>query len=193
MQGQGYKPAEAANALGVPASTLRLYSVRFGSLLSATAARPVERAGGKPGFRVYTEQDLAVLREGKALLERGLTYEEALQQLKRRWRPRVLRRQEAAAEPTLAGEAPEAVTAEPTPLEPSGASAATSAAHGEREATWGALVAHLMASLNSAQALAEEWRRIVEERNAELATLRERLRDAEERARAPWWRRLFGG
>ncbi len=189
MQAEGYRPAEAAAALGVPPSTLRLYSVRFGPLLSEAAAHPVERAGGRPGFRMYGEQDLALLREGKALLERGLTYDEALQELRRRWRPRLLRRQEAAAEP-LAERGGQPGTAAAAPAE--AAPAPGPAPLGEREATWGALVAHLMASLNSAQALAEEWRRIVEERNGELAALRERLRDAEERARAPWWRRLLG-
>jgi hypothetical protein len=63
----------------------------------------------------------------------------------------------------------------------------------EREVAWTALVGSLINSMNSAQALAEEWRRLVEDRNAELATLRRRLREAEEAARRPWWQRLFGG
>lgn len=196
-RGGGHRPAEAATVLGVPPSTLRLYSVRFAPLLSDAAARPVERGGGRPGFRLYSERDLAVLREGKVLLERGLTYEEALAELRRRWRPRAVGRiggrvaplPEASAVGEEGGEGPVAEG----PAAPRAATPTVpSAADVEREKAWSALVANLLGTLASAQAVAEEWRRIVEERNAEMAVLRERLRQAEERARRPWWRRLLG-
>ncbi|MHB1005868.1 MAG: MerR family transcriptional regulator [Chloroflexota bacterium] len=188
MQAEGFRPAEAAASLGVPASTLRLYSVRFGAVLSEAAARPVERAGGKPGFRLYTEQDLAVLREGKALLERGLTYDDALAELRRHWRPRVVRRLESV---------PRSQPEVDTPGEPSAPTAAPAvvpmpAVDTSREAAWSGLVAHLMASLTASQALADEWRRLVEDRNVEIASLRERVEELETRRRVSWWRRLFG-
>lgn len=199
MASEGLRPAEAAEEIGVPPSTLRLYSVRFAPLLSPEAARPVERGGGKPGFRLYSQQDLAVLRDGKSLLERGLTYDEALAELRKRWRPRLARRNEARSE-TLAqrdaAPSPPPQTAEQPAASPSSAASnlqVAAATEGERDVIWTALVASLVNSLNSAQALAEEWRRLVEDRNAEIATLRRRLREAEERARRPWWERLFGG
>lgn len=196
MGAEGYRPADAAATLGVPASTLRLYSVRFGPLLSAEAARPIERAGGRPGFRLYSEQDLAVLREGKALLEKGSTYDEALRELRRRWRPRLVRPVDAA--PQAVGHPVEHHSAEPQDEPPprqrtTGGLVASTRIEAEREQAWTALVGGLVSNLNSAQALAEEWRRLVEDRNAEIATLRRRLREAEEAARAPWWRRLLGG
>jgi len=200
VEDSGSRPAEAAITLGVPASTLRLYSVRFASLLSEGAAHPIERAGGRPGFRIYMEQDLALLREGKKLLEQGLTYDEALAELRRRYRPRLVRPQER---PTRGSEQI-AREEEAAPAPPSGTPAPQVAPEQvapreaaprepERESAWLGLTGQLLASLTSAQAVAEEWRRIVEERNAEIAVLRERLRAAEERAGRSWWRRLFGG
>lgn len=195
MRVEGYRPAEAAAALGVPASTLRLYSVRFSTLLSEEAANPTERAGGRPGFRLYSEQDLAVLREGKALLEKGSTYDEALRELRRRWRPRLVRPVDAV--PLSTGQPvahPTEMQDEPAPRHrgPVGLVASTRI-EAERDEVWKALVSGLVNNLSSAQALAEEWRRLVEDRNAEIATLRRRLREAEEAARVSWWRRLFGG
>ncbi|MHB1131261.1 MAG: helix-turn-helix domain-containing protein [Chloroflexota bacterium] len=210
--GNGFRPAEAAAALGVPPSTLRLYSVRFGELLSSAAATPKERSGGRPGFRLYSDRDLDVLREGKVLLGRGLTYEESLLELKQRWsrsqRQADLRARASAssAEPETpygargaihSGDSPKPQIGEPCDTSASDSlgyavvipdPARTSVSEGQ----WVGLASTLLSSLGGAQAVAEEWRRIVEERNAELAILRERLEDLEERRRRSWWRRLFG-
>ncbi|MHB1413625.1 MAG: MerR family transcriptional regulator [Chloroflexota bacterium] len=206
-QAEGYRPAEAAGELGVPSSTLRLYSVRFAPLLSDAAARPVERAGGRPGFRLYNERDLAVLREGKRLLESGLTYQEALKELRRHWQPRQIGRglslvgeQRPATEQAADGSSSTETTSDVSRETPPPASSETTPRRREREDEWDVLVKHLVGSLNSSQALATEWRRIVEERNEEVRALREemnalrvRLRRAEEEASRPWWQRLFGG
>lgn len=194
----GYRPAEAAHLLGVPPSTLRLYSVRFASLLSPSAAQPVERGGGRPGYRIYTARDLDVLRDGKSLLERGLTYDEALEELSERWRPvpRRLRQPERSPrdEEENEPEAPEAaaVSAAVAASGPLSVVGAPAVGWPAREEEWRTLVGSLLRGLNSAQTLAEEWRRISEERAEEIAALREQLRIAEEEARKPWWRRLFG-
>lgn len=208
MSSEGYRPAEAAASLGIPASTLRLYSVRFARLLSESAAAPVERGGGKPGYRLYSERDLALLREGKDLLAKGLTYDEALRELRRRWAPRTLRSARVAAprereEPTAVAEAGEgaeaprpAVESAPQPARGEGglpAPAMVDEAGAVRGAEWALLTSNLLASLGSAQAVAEEWRRIVEERNAEIANLREQIERLAEERRRPWWRLLFGG
>lgn len=189
--------------MGVPASTLRLYSVRFARLLSVAAATPQERAGGRPGFRLYSERDLAILKEGKALLARGLTYDEALRELRGRWaqrEPRGETRRRAAVAP-------------PTPDEATGSGGSVAAGDAEerravareltilpatlglvgREEDWSALVAQLLAALGGAQSLAEEWRRVVGERNEEIGALRERLERCEAEKRRPWWQRMFGG
>jgi DNA-binding transcriptional MerR regulator len=185
----GYRPADAAAVVGVPASTLRLYSVRFAPLLSESAAHPVGAGGGRPGARVYSEHDVAILKDGKRLLEQGRTYEEALRELRRRWAPRAIRRAEPAVVQSEEKAASLPEEAEAAQGAPTLAAEPTAPA---RDEAWSAIVRNLIASLGSAQAVGEEWRRIVEERNAEIAALREQLRLAEERGR-PWWRRLFGG
>lgn len=72
------RPAEVATRIGLAPSTLRLYSVRFAALLSPGAANPPPSADGRPGHRTYTRADVAVLQRAKALLDDGLTYDEAL-------------------------------------------------------------------------------------------------------------------
>jgi DNA-binding transcriptional MerR regulator len=185
-----YRPAEAASLLGVPSSTLRLYSVRFAPLLSESAAEPLERAGGRPGYRVYAPRDLDVLKDGKRLLEQGFTFGEALEDLGRRWhaapRSKHSGHNHPEAAPTVGSNGSDqlATTA------PIGVDRPARAV--DRDGEWRALTLGLMATLESAQALASEWRRISEDRSTELAALKEQLRQAEEEARRPWWRRLFG-
>lgn len=70
-----YRAGEVSQRLGVPPSTLRLYSVRFAAWLSEGAAAP-GGAGGRRGHRSYTEEDVALLARVKALLARGRTVAE---------------------------------------------------------------------------------------------------------------------
>ncbi|HEV8637719.1 MAG TPA: MerR family transcriptional regulator [Chloroflexota bacterium] len=86
-----YRPGEAGRAVGVKPSTLRVYVQRFSDLLSddATAA---ERAG----YRLFTERDVAVLKQARTLLGRGFTYERAAAELRQelgRTGPRPVRRE----------------------------------------------------------------------------------------------------
>src|SRR5438094_8452026 len=71
------RPGEAARAIGIKSSTLRVYAQRFADLLGEDAA-----GSGRSGYRVFAERDVAVLREAKALLERGFTYEDAAARLR---------------------------------------------------------------------------------------------------------------
>src|SRR5438128_8389381 len=71
------RPGEAGRAIGVKPSTLRVYAQRFAELLSEHAT-----GSGDGGYRVFTEEDVALLREARALLERGFTYERAAAQLR---------------------------------------------------------------------------------------------------------------
>src|SRR5262245_39788961 len=71
------RPGEAGRAIGVKPSTLRIYAQRFADLLSDDAA-----GSGHNGYRVFSQQDVALLRQARELLERGLTYERAASQLR---------------------------------------------------------------------------------------------------------------
>ncbi len=68
----GFRPKEAARRLGIPTSTLRLWSMRFVPLLSEHAASAQGR------HRRYSEEDLRVLQRAGELLRAGSTFEEAL-------------------------------------------------------------------------------------------------------------------
>lgn len=70
-------PGEAARRLGIAASTLRIYSVKLGGALSASANR-LEGVGA----RRYEESDLRVLGRAKELLGRGMTYGRVLDELR---------------------------------------------------------------------------------------------------------------
>src|SRR5437588_10167346 len=71
------RPGEAAAALGVRPSTLRVYVQRFGELLSDEVA-----SAERPGYRFYTTRDIEMLRLAKDLLARGFTYEQTLAQIR---------------------------------------------------------------------------------------------------------------
>jgi DNA-binding transcriptional MerR regulator len=71
------RPGEAAEAIGIKPSTLRVYVQRFGELLSDDA-----NAGERDGGRLYTERDVDTLRRARELIARGLTYERALAELR---------------------------------------------------------------------------------------------------------------
>jgi DNA-binding transcriptional MerR regulator len=82
MAGDGVRPAsfrpgEAGDAIGIKPSTLRIYAQRFADLLSEDAG-----GSGRNGYRVFSEADVALLRQAKQLLERGFTYERAAAELR---------------------------------------------------------------------------------------------------------------
>src|SRR5262245_56797758 len=74
-------PAEVAEMLGIPPSTLRTYATEFGSLLSAGAQGDLPGVGRAFRHRRYSHNDLAVLTRAKTLLDAGLSYLVALAQL----------------------------------------------------------------------------------------------------------------
>jgi DNA-binding transcriptional MerR regulator len=98
------RPGEAARAIGIQPSTLRVYAQRFAELLGDDAA-----GSGRSGYRVFGERDVAVLRQAKALLERGFTYQDAAARLRETQpsRPAGARRRERSdggrTDPDLAG------------------------------------------------------------------------------------------
>jgi DNA-binding transcriptional MerR regulator len=70
------RPGEAASAIGVKPSTLRVYVQRFAELLSEDAS------GDRPGYRFYSARDVELLRHAKDLLGRGFTYERTIAELR---------------------------------------------------------------------------------------------------------------
>ena len=72
-----YRPGEAGRMVGIKPSTLRVYVQRFAELLSDEAT-----AEDRPGYRLFTDQDVSLLRQAKELLDRGFTYERAATQLR---------------------------------------------------------------------------------------------------------------
>jgi hypothetical protein len=82
MAEEWMKPAAAASRLKMPSSTLRVYSIRFASLLSPSASDPPSGSDGKRGSRLYGSTDIAVLSRAKDLLATGLTYDQVLSELR---------------------------------------------------------------------------------------------------------------
>jgi DNA-binding transcriptional MerR regulator len=74
-------PRAAAARLGLPASTLRAYATEFQPLLSAGAKGPSASQDRTFRHRRYSDADLVVLRRAQALLESGLSYPAAREQL----------------------------------------------------------------------------------------------------------------
>jgi len=72
-----YRPGEAGQVVGVKPSTLRVYVQRFSDLLSDDAT-----AAERPGYRLFTERDVSLLKQARTLLGRGFTYERAAAELR---------------------------------------------------------------------------------------------------------------
>jgi DNA-binding transcriptional MerR regulator len=100
MTGQGrfLRPGEAAAAIGIKPSTLRVYVQRFGDLLSGEAT-----AGDREGHRFYSERDVETLRRARELIGRGLTYERAFAELRGGPPPRARRADNAEPSPVMVG------------------------------------------------------------------------------------------
>lgn len=72
-----YRPGEASRMVCIKPSTLRVYVQRFAELLSDEAT-----AVDRPGYRLFTDSDINVLRQARELLDRGFTYERAMAHLR---------------------------------------------------------------------------------------------------------------
>lgn len=155
MSEEFWKPAEAARKLGMPPSTLRVYSTKFTELLSETASNPPVTADGRTGHRLYCDRDLVILAKAKEALGRGLTYEQALGEL----RP-LYASSRSRGRPGGAGNG----------------SVANGAAYSNHIE---ALIAPLVASIQSAQKAAESWQALAVDRAKENEELRERIRSIE--------------
>ena len=172
VDGDGFRPAEAAEKLGLPASTLRVYSVRFGELLSEGASEPPPTSEGKPGMRLYTAQDLGVLRRAKDLLGRGMTYDRAVSELRESLPGARLRAKSPVAEET-------------------GRAAGAGVSPVQVESLVKVLVGAAMVEVEK---IAGAWQRLAEERARENAELRTRVKELEARLQEGSARRpgLFG-
>lgn len=169
------KPAEVGKRLGMPPSTLRIYSAKFAEVLSESAARPPVTPEGKVGYRLYTERDLVVLRKAKELLAQGLTYDQVLAELRLVVPGRVRSRGGAPA-----GEVEVVEGSVGAGIE------------GER------MLAVLARAVASAERSADTCQALVREIRAEIGELRERVERVEadlERVESKkgLWSRLFGG
>ena len=76
-----YSPAQVAERLGIPPSTLRTYAAEFAGLLSTDARGQRSVTGRAFRHRRYTLADVMVLERAKELLGAGLSYRVALAQL----------------------------------------------------------------------------------------------------------------
>src|SRR4051794_9600832 len=69
------RPRSVALQLGIAPTTLRLWSNQYAAFLSASARK--ESGEESSAHRRYTTSDVQLLARAKALLESGLTHEEA--------------------------------------------------------------------------------------------------------------------
>lgn len=154
IQGKLCTAGEACRTLSLPASTLRAYSARLAPILSPWAGRPPVLEEGRFRRRMYTQRDLAILAGAKDLLDKGLTFQQVLEQLGEQ---RPGRRDQ------------EATTSRPS--------------HQDVQAPrqLSTLVETAQASIRLAQEAVAQWRAIAQEREKELIRLQGIL---EERERA---------
>ncbi len=76
------QPGDVARELDISTSTLRRWAKEFHPYLSRAAGRPASM-GAVGTHRRYTEEDVELLTRAKALLEQGLTYDQAIHRLGR--------------------------------------------------------------------------------------------------------------
>lgn len=180
MSEEWLKPSAAAQRLQMPASTLRVYSTKFASLLSPSASDPPFSSDGKRGSRLYSSTDIAILSRAKELLSKGMTYEQVLQDLRI--------------------SIPGARARVSQPSHPNGA-ARVDGAQAMTPAQMEALVSGMIAaSVANTERMIQAWQSLAEERAREIIQLRARIRELEEARRpqmegrsAGFLARLFGG
>ncbi len=181
MSEEVFKPAEVCQRLGMPPSTLRIYSTKFAEVLSDSAARPAVSADGKVGYRVYTGRDLVVLKKAKELLNQGLTYDQVLAELRLSVPGRVRARAVGVGVSDAgsgAGSGEGAVSVTPGDLEK--------------------VLGVLARAVASAERSAEISQSLVKEIRTEMDELRSRIDRVErgqrrEEKRGGFWTHLFGG
>src|SRR4030042_5507038 len=76
------QPGDVARELDISTSTLRRWAKEFHPYLSKTAAKPDATDAGVSAHRRYTEEDVHLLTRVKTLLDRGLTYDQVVRQLR---------------------------------------------------------------------------------------------------------------
>jgi DNA-binding transcriptional MerR regulator len=144
-------PAAAGRLIGIAPSTLRVYSVRLARLLSDAAGRPSEGPGGRPGVRLYANEDVRILTAAKEMLGRGLTYEQVADTL---------------------GEGHGRKG-------PSRDGGARRGGYDQRISEFLGLLDALKEGLDKAIAASEAWRSLAEERGREAESLRSRIAELE--------------
>ncbi len=75
-------PGEVARELGISTSTLRRWAKEFHPYLSKKAGKPGKSGAGAATHRRYTQADVDLLTQVKALLDQGMTYGQVIQHLK---------------------------------------------------------------------------------------------------------------
>ncbi len=191
-----HDPAEAASHLGLPTSTLRLYSVRFRSLLSEHAA-PTRAGVGRIGHRRYTDKDLEMLAGARDLVKSGSSFDEALTELGGRPPQSLTQATDRDGLPTrlkrqsgqLASHADTHLTQRS--VEANGEPISRqSIESGAKEAP-----SIQPAALNQFIAAAiEGWRSLAQHQRAEIDRLQNRVTELENEIREmrrPWWQRIF--
>ena len=173
--GRLLSPAEAASGLQLPPSTLRLYSVKFATLLS-DHARPKHRTPGRPGRRRYTADDLAILARARDLVRSGRGFNEAIVE--------------------MGGTPPEeesAVDKRPDVTHPGADSPDAGAdqrlAPKPNDQT-------IVVPTQAIAAATEGWRELATEKGKEIDRLLlqiDRLELELREMRRPWWQRIFSG
>jgi len=76
-----YRPGEIASEIGIAASTLRTWAERFAGHFDGGVSDRKLTPSGRPEMRVYTDNDLAVLRKIQELLAGGLTFDQVGERL----------------------------------------------------------------------------------------------------------------
>ncbi len=160
MSEEWLKPSAAALRLHMPASTLRVYSTKFASLLSPSASDPPVTAEGKRGSRLYSSTDIAILSKAKELLSKGMTYEQVLQELRM----------------SIPGARQRAAQAE--------ANARSDTVAAVNPAQFEAMISGMIAaSMSNAERMMQAWQNLAEDRAKEIVQLRARIRELEEERR----------
>ena len=167
-----FSPSDAASGLHVPASTLRLYSVKFSTLLS-DYAQPRDPRSGRRGRRRYTADDLEVLARARDLVRSGRSFKEA-----------IIAMGGTPVEEDSAGrhkDRADSPTGASTPAEN------RSAATNEQA---------IQATKQVLDSATEGWRALAAQKGEEIDRLRREVQTLEwelREIRRPWWQRLFSG
>jgi DNA-binding transcriptional MerR regulator len=188
MDDQTLRPREVARILEIPPSTLRTYSARFAPLLSSGARGASDDASdGALSHRRYTPDDVAVLKQVKALLDAGLSYRGALAQLAGREVarpvnpdiPRSSSRRRPPSPPRPASPEPPPPKAEPAPVVAPASGPTTSPDQRPVPdpllATIAAGLVEVAGELRDLAASVDAHQRRVEELRRELAEVADRL------------------